>query len=378
MGMNKKRDAVFVWPLCTRIIHWMIALSFFISFITAFFHDLFKWHIAFGCIFGIGLVYRIIWGIVGPNYATFKTFKLSFKQLKDYFSEKVQNRWRKIYAGHNAASSWFTLIVLFFGSLIVLSGLLLQGTQEASGIFSFLNAHYFKASFFFLYFHQYASYFLGVWAIIHIVGVLIEQFYHKTHMLFAMITGYKKAEGNDAIVSLWHHLFAYTVIAFSLITLYMIVYHEGTFLTKSRFDKIDYRTQNSDFMEKCSLCHKLYPPFMLPHDSWIILMDGLDNHFGEAITDKNITHNEKESIKAYLLNHSAETSSRKLAFKTLNSLGSMHPISMTKVPYWRAMHQHIDPSIYQRECIKNRSNCFACHQDFEYGLLDNTRIHIPH
>ena len=33
-------------------------------------------------------------------------------------------------------------------------------------------------------------------------GVLIEQFYHKTHMLFAMVTGYKKAEGKDAKVSM--------------------------------------------------------------------------------------------------------------------------------------------------------------------------------
>jgi len=376
--MNTKKDAVFVWPLCTRIIHWMIALSFTTSFITAFFHDLFKWHIAFGFIFGIGLVYRIIWGIIGPNYATFRTFQLSLKQLKDYFAEKVHNRWRKIHAGHNAASSWFTLIVLFLGSVIVLSGLVLQGTQEASGIFSFLNAHYFHASYSLFYLHQYVSYLLAMWAIIHIVGVLIEQFYHKTHMMFAMVSGYKKAEGEDAVVSLWHHLFAYTVIIFSIITLYMIVYQEGTLLTKVRFEKINYRAQNSLFAQKCSTCHPLYPPFMLPHDSWIILMDGLDNHFGEAITDRNITQDEQHSIKSYLLHHSAETSSRKLAFKTLDSLGSMRPISMTKVPYWRAAHQHIDSSVYQRKRIKNRSNCFACHQDFEYGILDNTRIHIPY
>lgn len=378
MGMNKKKDAVFVWPLCTRIIHWMIALSFFTSFITAFFHDLFKWHLAFGFIFGIGLVYRIVWGILGPSYATFKTFKLSLKELQHYFAEKVQNRWRKIYAGHNAASSWFTLIVLFLGSLIVLSGLILQGVQEASGIFSFLNAHYFRASTALFYFHQFLSYFLAIWAIIHIVGVLIEQFYHKTHMVFAMVTGYKKAEGEDAVVSLWHHLFAYTVILFSMVTLYMIVYHEGTFLTKERFTKIDYTTQNSDFAQKCSQCHKLYPPFMLPHDSWVILMDGLDNHFGEAITDRNITRSEQQNIKGYLLTHSAETSSRKLAFKTLESLKTMRPISMTKVPYWRMAHHHIEPSVYKRESIKNRSNCFACHQGFEYGILDNTLIHIPH
>lgn len=104
--MNKRAHEVFVWPLCTRIIHWIIASSFFLSFVTSFYHNLFRWHLAFGLIFGIVLLFRLIWGFVGPNYATFKTFKLSLHELKDYFAQKVKNRWRKIHAGHNAASSW--------------------------------------------------------------------------------------------------------------------------------------------------------------------------------------------------------------------------------------------------------------------------------
>lgn len=375
--MNKRQNEVFVWPLCTRIIHWMIALSFLTSFITAFFHSLFKWHLAFGWIFGIVLIYRLVWGIVGPNYATFKTFKLSFAELRYYFVEKVQNRWRKIHAGHNAASSWFTIIVLCFGLEIVLSGLLLQGTQEASGPFCFLNNDFFKASTFLFYVHEYGAYILVAWAFIHISGVLVEQFYHKTNMAFAMVTGYKRAEGEDTVVSIWHHLFAYSVIAISIGMLYTIVYDEKSYLTHERFAKIDYAAENEAYAQKCGKCHKPYPPFMLPSASWTLLMDGLSNHFGEAISDRNITQSEQESIRAYLASRSAETSSRKLAFKTLDSLGTMHPISMSKVPYWRAAHEHIDRSVYKRPSIKEASNCFACHEGFEFGIVDNTRIHIP-
>lgn len=375
--MNKKQHAVFVWPLCTRIIHWIIATSFFLSFLTSFNHTWFQWHLAFGFIFGIVLLFRLIWGIVGPNYATFKTFTLNFKELQNYFVEKVQNRWRKIHAGHNAASSWFTLIVLGLGSWIVLSGLLLQGTQEASGIFSGLNRHYFYWSSSLLIVHKILSYLLFIWAIIHITGVLIEQFYHKTQMLFAMITGYKKAEGKDAEVSIVRHLFAYSAIVLSIVTLYCVGTQHDTFLTKSLFEKRDFKAENGLFYEKCSKCHKLYPPFMLPHDSWVRLMDGLDNHFGEKITEQNITTNEQMDIKAYLLDHSAEHSSHKLAFKTLESLGEMRPISMSKVPYWRETHKGIDKSIYKSLHVKAASNCFACHEDFEYGILENRRIHIP-
>lgn len=375
--MNKRDDSVFVWPLCTRLIHWMIALSFLLSLYTAFFHHLFRWHLAFGWMFCIGLVYRLIWGFFGPNYATFRTFKLSIKELKNYFVEKMQNRWRKIYAGHNAASSWFTLIVLSLGQLIVLSGVLLQGTQEAGGLLAFLNPTYFQHSFWLFYAHTAIAYLLALWAIIHISGVLIEQFYHKTNMVFAMVTGYKKAQGCDAKVSIRHHLFAYTVIVFAMISWYKIVYQDDTFLTHVYFSPLHYEQEDHAYAQNCSKCHKNYPPFMLPKASWEKLMDGLDNHFGEAITDKNITRSDQSDIREYLITHSAETSSRKLAFRTLASLGEMRPISMTKVPYWREIHAHIDRSVFKNDHVKNASNCFACHAGFEYGILDNTRIHIP-
>ena len=375
--MNKRAHEVFVWPLCTRIIHWIIATSFFLSFITSFYHHLFKWHLAFGFIFGIVLLFRLIWGFIGPNYATFKTFKLSLKALKDYFAQKVNNRWRKIHAGHNAASSWFTLIVLGLGGLIVMSGLVLQGIQEASGILSHLNEHYFYFSSSLFMVHKVLSYLLFTWTIIHVVGVLIEQFYHKTHMVFAMITGYKKAEGDDTKVSIIRHLFAYGAIVLSLWTLYFVTSFDETFLTQSRFERHDFKAENATFYEKCSKCHKIYPPFMLPHDSWIRLMEGLANHFGEQITENNISKNEQMSIKEYLTTHSAETSTHKIAFKTLDSLHEMRPISMSKVPYWRETHKNIEKSVFKSSLVKDASNCFACHFNFEYGILDNTHIHIP-
>ncbi len=375
--MKTQSDKVFVWPLCTRIIHWIIALSFLFSLLTSFFHHLYTWHIAFGFIFGIVLLFRLIWGFVGPNYATFKTFQLNLHELKTYFSEKVNNRWREIHAGHNAASSWFTIIVLFLGTIIVWSGLLLQGVQEGSGLLSFLNATHFRHASYLSIIHQATSYLLLAWAIVHIVGVLVEQFYHKTDMFFAMVTGYKKAKGKDAEVSTIRHLFSYSAIFISAIFFILITTNSDFFLTKSNFEKIDFKAQNPLFYDKCAACHKIYPPYMLPNDSWVRLMEGLDNHFGEIITDKNITKSEQSTILAYLQENSAEHSTRKIAVKTLNSLGDMRPISMTKVPYWREAHSDISHATFKSPPIKNASNCFVCHIDFEYGVIDNAHIKIP-
>ena len=375
--MQKNIGNVFVWPLCTRIIHWIIAISFLASFTSSFFHDEFIYHIAFGYVFGIVLTFRIIWGFIGPQYATFNTFMFQASSLKHYFQEKVRDRWRKIHPGHNPASSWFTLIVLSLGYAIVLGGILLYGVQEGNGPVRFLNPSYFHYSNFLLYIHRYMSYILFIWALIHIVGVLIEQFYHRTNMVCAMITGYKRCVGVNTQISALRNSVAYGVIVFVVFSFYFIVSQPENTLTQSRFEPIDFEKENPAFYEKCGNCHKNYPPYMLPKESWVKLFDGLENHFGEKITENNISKEMQVSIKSYVLANSAEYSSRKISFKTLESLGEMRPLSITKSPYWREVHHPISNETFKSTLIKNKSNCFACHHGFEKGIFDITFIHVP-
>jgi len=69
--MNKKEGHVFVWPIGTRIIHWLMALSFTAAFITSYYEYMLHDHVAFGFIFLTIIIYRIIWGLIGPEYARF-------------------------------------------------------------------------------------------------------------------------------------------------------------------------------------------------------------------------------------------------------------------------------------------------------------------
>jgi cytochrome b len=375
--MNRKPGKVWVWPLCTRIIHWMIALSFATSFITSLYEEWLDYHVAFGFIFGFMLNYRIIWGIIGPRYATFNTLKLKFSELKWYFHEKIIDRWRKIPPGHNPASSWFTILVLSLGYIIALSGVLLYGAQEGHGLFSFLNESYYAYSSLLLDIHVFSAYTLLVWVLIHISGVLIEQFYHKTSMFFAMITGYKKSEGEDTEMCPARDIFSYSVIILAFSILYFTLSHKENFLVQNRFTKTDYAHLYPIYHEKCGDCHKAYPPFMLPEQSWNRIISGLDNHFGEKITDANITQAEQNSIRNFLIARSAEHSSKEISFKVLETLGDLYPKSITKTPYWRETHAQIPPETYKRRSIKDKSNCFACHKDFEYGMMEDTYIKIP-
>jgi cytochrome b len=376
--MNRREGKVYVWNLSARIIHWMIAISFTLAFITSFYENMLHDHVALGFIFGIMIIYRIIWGFIGPEYAQFRHFMLKPKDFIFYFKEKIQNRWRKIPAGHNPASSWYTIWAMVMGTVIVVSGLLLYGIQEAKGLLSYLNDTYTGYIGILEIIHQYAAYIFVTWVVIHITGVLIEQFWHKTHMVFAMITGYKRTEGEDTTVSKPLMFFAFSFIVMGVLTYLFIVSSNYNFLTTQKFNDIDYEVEHPLYFNKCGgdngKCHKPYPSYILPQKSWKRIMSSLDNHRGIKITEANISKAKQEAILKFLLNNSAESSTREASVKMLSSLGKRRPKAITKTPYWRETHRNIPRAVYKTKEVKDKSNCFACHKDFEYGNLDDMNI----
>ena len=382
--MNKKQNQVFVWPIYTRIIHWLIASTFMLAFIFSLYENLLNLHVAVGIIFGLMLVYRIIWGFVGPRYATFNTFKLSLSKLKFYFQEKIQNRYREIPAGHNPASSWFTLIVLGLGSIISITGLLIYGIQEGNGYLGFLNDHYYMHSDMLLDTHIYTSYILLGWTIIHISGVLVEQFYHKTSMVFAMVTGYKKAKGEDSKPAKSQSWISYIFLIISLFVFFVSTDGRNNPFVNSKFEELHYETEYPIYFKECGSCHKPYPPFMLPASSWDRIKGGLKNHFGEEISpimkkeDNKISLNDQTIIFRYLKNNSADNSTREISIKVMKSLdGARGRKSITKIKIWKDIHKNIPSHIFKSKKVKRKANCFACHKNFEKGMIEDIDIKIP-
>jgi len=382
--LNKRKDHVFVWPAYTRIIHWLIASTFTLAFIFSFKENLLNLHVAVGIIFGLMLVYRIIWGFVGPEYARFSTFKLSLSKLKFYFVEKVQNRWRDIPAGHNPASSWFTLIVLFVGSIISLTGLLLYGIQEGKGYLGFLNDKYYMYMDILFNIHLYSAYTLLVWVFIHISGVLVEQFYHKTNMVFAMITGYKRAKGEDSSTGKYKGVLSYIFLIISVMVFFVSIDGRNNPFVVSKYQPIDYQQKSFTYYRKCGACHNPYPPFMLPSSSWERIKNGLNNHFGEEISptmkkwENKISTNDQTVIFNYLKAHSADTSTREISVKVMKSLdGARGRKSITKIKYWKEIHKNIPQEVFKSKKVKRKANCFACHKNFTKGIIEDIDINIP-
>ncbi len=368
--MNKE-NKTYVWSFLGRLSHWLLVVSFFASFITSFYENLLTLHVTFGII-ALGMfIKKIVWGLIGPKYARWSDYHFAFSDLKLYFVEKVKNRYRQIQAGHNPASSWFAFLVTWIGIICCLLGLVLYGVQEGNGIFYFMNNTYYIYMEEFFTIHEVLSYILLVMILTHITGVLIEQFYHKTSMLFAMITGYKKSKGEDIKPTFSMKFYGSIYIVFVLALASYTYYIPNNFLVKSKFEKIDYKKLHADFQFECSDCHNLIPPFLLPKESWKNLMANQEDHFEE---DLELDNSMVKSIEKFLIINSSETSTRESSYKITKELADSKKFIITKTDYWKETHKNIPEEVFKSDTIETKSNCVACHKDFEKGILSDSKI----
>ena len=71
------------------------------------------------------------------------------------------------------------------------------------------------------------------------------------------------------------------------------LYKPDNALVASKFEPIDYKTQNVAFVNECGSCHTFIPPNLLPKKkSWELIMGDLENHFGDdaSLDEKKIKY----------------------------------------------------------------------------------------
>ncbi|RXJ68436.1 cytochrome C [Halarcobacter ebronensis] len=121
-------------------------------------------------------------------------------------------------------------------------------------------------------------------------------------------------------------------------------------------------------MHRATLC---IPPHTLPKKSWEILMSDLKNHFGD---DASLKEEDRENILYFLLENSAENSTKEISVKVLNSIENKDIIAITQTPFWKNEHKNIKKEVFEHPQIKSKANCKACHSDIEKGLIEDEKI----
>ncbi|PHR73484.1 MAG: cytochrome B [Arcobacter sp.] len=205
----------YIWSLPTRIFHCCLVLFIVITYISGD-DDYLKIHSVFGYGIGVLILFRLLWGKMGPKYSNFKDFNFSFKKAFSYSLDIFLKKDNKIYAGHNPAASFVLYFLLITIGFVVLSGLLALGEEPNKGYFKFLNTSIFEDI------HEIIANFMLIIIAVHISGVLLDRYLHKEHgTLKSILFGYKNVEEENVVLTLKQKIVSFLFLCLMLFIMYL-------------------------------------------------------------------------------------------------------------------------------------------------------------
>ena len=125
--MQMAATKIRIWDLPTRLFHIAFALCVIGAIVTVKMGGLWMdWHVRLGIASLALLVFRLIWGLIGPRYVRFSQFVASPASALRYLrTMREATRPTHRYAGHNPLGSW-----------AVIAMLLIIGFQAVTGLFA--------------------------------------------------------------------------------------------------------------------------------------------------------------------------------------------------------------------------------------------------
>ncbi len=369
---NNRQTPIRIWNIPVRLFHWTLVGCFITAWLTRDNRYL-DIHLFAGYLMAGLIVFRILWGVIGGPYASFRDFAFGWHEVWLYL-KGVLNRRPPRFLGHNPAGSWAIYLLLTLGVLIVITGLLGLGGEEQQGpLAGWLNYPQGKLA---QDLHELLAWLmLGVVGT-HLIGVLVESLLHKENLVSAMLTGYKPAPANAvSAASQWK-----TGIAMAIIILAGgLIWFQG-YLTATANQP--YRPfigpelpDNALWREECGACHLAFHPSLLPARSWRTMMEEQASHFGE---DLFLEPDTVAEIKTFLVKNAAEQELTEAAWKINQSIPkSKTLLRITEAPYWLKKHRDISDAIWQNPKVNGKVNCAACHLDAEMGTFEDAAMRLP-
>lgn len=169
---------ILIYDLPLRLFHWIFAGFFLMAFVIAKSIDsddsFFSYHMLLGLSLGFALVLRIIWGFIGTEHSRFSSFVLKPQQLFQYTRGVLKGSEKK-WAGHNPASSWITILMFLTVIGLVSTGVLMTTGQKEE----------------FEDIHEIFGNALMIFALAHVLGVIVHMIQNKDFIVGSMLDGRK-------------------------------------------------------------------------------------------------------------------------------------------------------------------------------------------
>lgn len=123
-------QSVKVWDIGVRLFHWSLVAFFVVAYFTAEEENIL--HIYAGyAVLGL-LIFRLIWGFIGGQYARFSDFIYSPGHVLKYARSLVTGQ-PQHYLGHNPLGGWMIVVLLVGLTVVTVTGLKVYALEEGRG-----------------------------------------------------------------------------------------------------------------------------------------------------------------------------------------------------------------------------------------------------
>lgn len=181
-----------VWDPAVRVFHWSLAASFFVAYLLSE-HDWLGVHVWAGyAVLGL-VLFRLIWGFIGPAHARFADFVYRPGAVLAHLKALARLRTRR-YLGHNPAGGAMIVTLLIALLVTALTGMALYGAEQHAGPLVGLMTGIGKGGAKVIEeVHEFLANFTLALVAIHVAGVVVESVLHRENLARAMVTGRKQA-----------------------------------------------------------------------------------------------------------------------------------------------------------------------------------------
>lgn len=366
-----------VWDLGIRLFHWALVISFALAAYTGFLgpRNLLNLHVISGVTAGALIVFRLVWGWLGPGYARFSSFPLSPKAMRQHLGEIVAELRRAAPSrhvpmpGHNPLGAAMVYALLLLIPLTVVTGIILLGGAVKQGPLAFLVS--WDTGALARNLHQALAIALLCLVGAHLAGVIFESRRERINLAAAMVTGRKPISASHGAPPL--HRARPRLAAVILAVTAAVIVPATIALARLPGRGVPPATLDPLYAKECGACHFAYPPGLAPAETWSEMMAGLDHHFGE---NASLDAAAAAQIGAYLAANGAENWDTRPAH-LFRQRDAANPLSITATPGWMRFHRNLPEAIFKSKQVGTKGACNACHRDAATGRFDPQQIEIP-
>ncbi len=363
-------SSVLVWDWGVRVFHWSLAVCVGICAYTGFLGPR-NWldvHLFVGAAIAALITFRVVWGWFGSTYARFEAFAISPSAIKSHVNEIAIGQRHRTYLGHNPLGTTMICALLVGLFLLVASGVVTLGGALKQGPLAFTLT--FAQGSLARQIHELLAIGLLVMLPVHFAGVAFESWWTSENLVRAMVTGRKRAISSGPVQSNRARPWGAAAL---MVTVAAAVIPGAIVLSNLPARGVPQQPLDPTYAHECGSCHFAYPPSLAPSSTWIAVMGGLGDHFGEnASLDPDTTL----QIRDWLAANSSEHWDTRAA----NMFGRASPVEpqrITASPAWLWFHHSVSGKTFMSPAIGAKGACGACHQDAATARFDPQRIDIP-